>query len=87
MALREVEAGNRKQALVKQMQHLKLAPSHLMRENQTGSSGAVRRYGRSRKAGYRTRQDISAGHAGTEVLAAYDSGSRCDGAQRPEPGC
>ena len=48
--------------------------------------GAGRRYGRGGEAGGRTRQDLPAGHAGPEVLAAHDPGGGRPGTQRPEPG-
>ena len=48
--------------------------------------GAGRRYGRGGEAGGRTRQDLPAGHAGAEVLAAHNPGGGRPGTQRPEPG-
>ena len=48
--------------------------------------GAGRRYGRGGEAGGRTRQDLPAGHAGAEVLAAHHPGGGRPGTPRPEPG-
>jgi len=54
-----------------------------------GDSGAGplagRRYGSGGKTGGRTRQDLPAGHAGPEVLAAHHPGGGRLAAQRPEP--
>ena len=85
-ALREVEAGNREQARAEANAALKLAPNRDVRADGGAGPGAGRRYGRGGEAGGRTRQDLPAGHAGPEVLAAHDPGGGRPGAQRPEPG-
>ncbi len=82
-ALREVESGYRKQARADADAALKLAPNRDVRAMAALALGAGRRYSTRGKVGGRTRQDIPAGHAGPEVLAAHDPGCRRPGAQRP----
>jgi serine/threonine protein kinase/tetratricopeptide (TPR) repeat protein len=48
-------------------------------------SGENRRYGNSGESGVATRQEIPAGHTGSEILVAHNPGSGRLGTQRPEP--
>ena len=73
-ALREVESGNREQARADADAAMKLAPN---RDVRAMAALALARAGDTRRggeAGGRTRQDLPAGHAGPEILAAYDPG-------------
>ena len=85
-ALREVESGNREQARAEANAALKLAPNRDVQVHGGAGPGAGRRRGRGGKAGGRTRQDLPAGHAGAEVLAAHHPGGGRPGTPRPEPG-
>ena len=85
-ALREVESGNRNAGACRCRCGTEAGPEPRCAGDGGAGPGAGRRYGRGGEAGGRTRQDIPAGHAGPEVLAAHDPGGRRLAAQRPEPG-
>ena len=82
-ALREVESGYEKQARDDADAALKLAPNRDVRAMAALALARAGDTARAREVGGRTRQDIPAGHAGPEVLAAHDPGCRRFGTQRP----
>ena len=85
-ALREVESGNREQARAAAKAAVTLAPKPGCAGHGGTGPGAGRRYVRGGEAGGRSRQDLSAGHIGSEVLAALHPGGGRPGTQRPKPG-
>ena len=85
-ALREVESGNREQARAEANAGSEAGSEPRCAGDSGAGPGAGRRYGKGGEAGGRTRQDLPAGHAGPEVLAAHHPGGDRPGTERPEPG-
>jgi tetratricopeptide (TPR) repeat protein len=70
-ALREVEVGNREAGACRGPCGVEAGPKPRCAGYSGVGLGAGRRYGRGGEAGGRTRQDLPAGYAGAEILAAY----------------
>ena len=85
-ALREVEVGKPGAGACRRRCGIEAGSEPRCAGHGGAGPGAGRRYGSSGEAGCRTRQDIPAGHDGSEVLAAHDPGGGRLGTQRPEPG-
>ena len=84
-ALRDVESGNREEARGEAYAALKLAPNRDVRAVATLALARAGDTAGGGEVGGRTRQDLPAGHACPEVLAAHDPSVCRPGTQRSEP--